>query len=298
MKIAITGGTGLLGTSIVELLKKQKIEYLILSRQKHSATDNILTTDYSVKQLLSIFENVDVIFHLAASRGPKNFIEEYHSDEIITQNIYEAAIKTNVKKVVYASTISVYSDQEKLPWSERQSVQPVSLYGISKLSCEMIGNYYAKKYNLQVVNLRLAHLFGPNEKNNYMINLFMRKAYHKMTLELHKTSHAKREFLYVKDAARAFVHTIEHNETGTYNIGNSNSRLTNLEVAQKINEVFLNQGNLLIVNPSENDSLESSYMDLKNTENSINFMPMYRFENALQEIKESMEEAISVPIIY
>lgn len=298
MKIAITGGTGLLGTAIVELLKKQKIEYLILSRQKHSVNDTIITTDYSVEYLTTIFKNVDVVFHLAASRGPKNSIGEFHPDEILTQNIYEAAIKASVKKVVYASTISVYSDQETLPWIEKESTQPVSLYGISKLSCEMIGNYYARKYNLQVVNLRLAHLFGPNEKNNYMINLFMRKAYHKMTLELHKTSNAKREFLYVKDAARAFVHTIEHHYTGTYNIGNSNSRLTNLEVAQKINEVFLNQGNLLIVNPSEKDALESSFMDLKYTEKSIDFKPMYSFENALQEIKKAMEEAISVPIIY
>ena len=113
------------------------------------------------------------------------------------------------------------------------------MYGVSKFSCELIGNIYNKKYNMNIKNLRLAHLYGFNEKNNYMINKFMRQAFNNQPLKLNSLG-VKREFLYAKDAASAIVMAISKSDIfGTYNVGSEES-LNNYEVANSINNIFEN----------------------------------------------------------
>src|SRR5699024_4297495 len=172
MKVAITGGTGLLGLALTKELDKLEIDYIILSRTK-SNDEKIFLTNYSKENLSYILSDCNAVVHLAASRGPNPQIKDFHTDEIITQNIYDVCVDIGIKNIIYASSISVYSDEAKLPWSEDQLPTPISMYGISKLACEMIGNFYAEMYGLSIKNFRFAHLFGDNEKNNYMINLFM-----------------------------------------------------------------------------------------------------------------------------
>src|SRR5699024_4529954 len=144
----------------------------------------------------------------------------------------------DITNIVYASTISVYSNTDLLPWTEKQIPAPYLMYGVSKLTNEHIGNIYSTKRNMYIKNLRLAHLFGFNEKNNYMINRFFRQAFHREQLVLNAKSVAKREFLYAKDSAKAILCALKQKSiSGTFNIG-SGEALTNYEVANKINKVF------------------------------------------------------------
>src|SRR5699024_4621426 len=176
-----------------------------------------------------------------------------------------------IENIIYASSISVYSDESKLPWNEEQTLTPTSMYGISKLSCEMLGNYYNAKHQMNIKNFRFAHLFSFDEKNNYMINLFMRKAFNKKQLELNTQSHGKREYLYVSDAADAVLKGLNKEKlSGTFNIGSS-SVYTNFEVASLINNAFDNKDNLVVLNPTEEDKTTSSYMDSSSAKNTLGF---------------------------
>lgn len=297
MKVAITGGTGFLGKNVISLLKEKEIDIKVLSRNIE-IKDFCYKTNYSKEDLINSLKDITAVIHLAASRGSQGEIKEFHNNEVLTQNLYDACVELNIKNVVYASTISVYSSAEELPWKEKNIPRPSSMYGISKVVCEQIGNLYSEKKGLKVKNLRLAHLYGFNEKNNYMINKFFRQAYNEQELVLDSKSEAKREFLYVKDAANAVYKALMTYEyTGTLNIG-TQDQLTNIEVAKNINEVFNNNGNLTITNPNKIENIQSSYMDSSEAEKKIGFIPTYKFNEALKDIYILMEELENVPIFY
>lgn len=269
----------------------------VLTRSS-SENNNYIITDYTTNSLKEALKGFDAVVHLAAKRSNDKLIANYKENETVTQNIYEACVYNEINNIVYASTISVYSDITCLPWNEELLPDPVSIYGISKLSGEYLGNYYSRNYNLNVKNLRLAHLYGFNEINNYMINLFIRQAFNQLTLTLNTPSKAKREFLYVKDAAKAIELALrESTLCGNFNIG-SGEALTNYEVAKKINECFHNEGNLIIKDNAASETINSSYMDNKKAELKLKFTPDYSFDKALEEIKGLMKGLDNVPIYY
>jgi UDP-glucose 4-epimerase len=301
MRIAVTGGTGFLGKYVVEYIKKENNIPVVITRNiiDNSRNDyEYRVSDYSKTDLIDKLFDVDAVVHLAAKRGSQGMISEFHDNEILTQNLYEACCELNITNIVYASSISVYSDEKLLPWTEEQPPAPKLMYGVSKLACEYIGNIYSEKKGLHVKNLRFAHLYGFNEKNNYMINLFMRQAFHREQLVLHAKSVAKREFLYAKDAAKAVVCALKQSTlSGTFNVG-SGEALTNYDVATQINTIFENEGNLLIEDPTADEGISSSYMDSNKAKTILKFSPDYTFSEALAEIRTLMKELDYVPLWY
>lgn len=131
-----------------------------------------------------------------------------------------------------------------------------------------------------------------------MINRFMRQAFHRETLVVRGKSMAKREFLYAKDAAKAIVNALQkHDLSGTFNIG-SGEAFTNLEVAEIINRVFDNKGNICLQDPEGDEGIESSYMDSSKSKEILEFSPSYTFESALKEIYVLMRRLDNVPLWY
>jgi UDP-glucose 4-epimerase len=301
MRIAVTGGTGFFGKYVVEYIKKENNIPVVITRNIIDNSKNdyeYRISDYSKTDLIDKLFDVDAVVHLAAKRGSQGLISEFHDSEILTQNLYEACCELNIKNIVYASSISVYSDEKLLPWTEEQPPAPKLMYGVSKLACEYIGNIYSEKRGLHIKNLRFAHLYGFNEKNNYMINRFMRQAFHHEQLVLHAKSVAKREFLYAKDAAKAVVCALKQSTlSGTFNIG-SGEALTNYDVATQINTIFENEGNLLIEDPTADEGISSSYMDSSKAKTILKFSPDYTFSDALAEIRKLMKGLDYVPLWY
>lgn len=300
MNVAITGGTGFLGCYVAEAIKSVGSNPIIFTRRKVNNVLNSISrhTDYSLSNLEDNLCDIDAVIHLAATRGNQDLISEFHDNEVLTQNLYEACYRIGIKNIVYASTISAYSNQLLLPWKEEQLPEPTLMYGVSKVSCEYIGNIYSSQKGLCIKNLRLAHLYGFNEKNNYMINLFLRQALNKEKLVLNTKSEAKREFLYAKDAAKAIVSSLRQDETiGTYNIG-SGEAFTNLEVALIINKVFDNDGNIDIKNPDSQETIKSSYMESQLAKEILGYTPDYTFETSIKEIYSLMKELDNVQIYY
>lgn len=301
MRIAITGGSGFLGNYVMKLLIRENHNPIILTRQDNKNNNDdyeYIVTDYSKSDLLDKLSNIDAIVHLAARRGSQGLISEFHDNEILTQNLYETCYERNIKNIVYASSISVYSDEKSLPWTEEVLPSPALMYGISKMVNEHIGNMYSAKKNLNIKNLRFAHLYGFNEKNNYMINRFFRQAFHGEQLVLHNKSVARREFLYAKDAAKAILCALEQYDlSGTFNIG-SGEALTNFDVAYEVNKVFKNQGNLRVINQDGKENIDSSYMDSNKAKKVLGFTTDYNFSDALHEIYSLMKELDDVPILY
>ena len=174
MKIAITGSDGYIGTRLCSALEKdQGIQLLKLSILNK---DNGFTfTDYSYEGLCDVLENVEMVIHLAAVRSGQS-IQEFYPNFDITENLLNAMGHCGVKKLVFMSSIAVYSEEEKLPWKESQTVKPYTLYGVGKLACENLCLYYGRKFSFTTLILRLAPIYGPFDNNKRMIAVFMKNA--------------------------------------------------------------------------------------------------------------------------
>ena len=287
MKIAITGGNGFLAGYLTKELLENGHDVVLLSREpgcKYGIP--YVVTDYSRESLTEILiEGYDGIAHLASSRKVADNLAFYSGLIEMTNNLYLSAKEAGIKNIVYTSSISVYSGEE-LPYKETQAASPNNMYGLYKLTCEQLGELFNRSYDMKVKNLRLAHLYGANENNNYMINKFFRQAYNHEQLFVNCVSIARREMMYTKDAARAIRLALEHVDlTGVFNIG-SGEALTNEEIAKTICSVMSPEMTVLVGGEKEN--ILSSYMDSQYAEKNIEFRAHYSLLDAAKEIMRDM----------
>lgn len=287
MRIAITGGNGFLAGYLTKELLENGHEVVLLSREPGCRYEiPYIVTDYSMESLEKVLGGeYDGIAHLASSRKVADNLAFYSGLIEATNNLYLSAQKAGIKNIVYTSSISVYSGEE-LPFKESQETSPQNMYGLYKLTCEQLGELFNRLYGMKIKNLRLAHLYGAKENNNYMINKFFRQAYEHEQLFVNCVSIARREMMYTKDAARAIRLALEHMElTGVFNIG-SGEALTNEEIAKTICSVMSPEMTVLVGDEKEN--LLSSYMDSQHAENSLGFKAQYSFLEAVKEIMRDM----------
>lgn len=288
MKIVVTGASGLIGTELLRQLRDHtddnNIEVIPLSR---SEKDGLVCTDYSVESLSQIFDGADVIIHLAARRGAAEQYTQFQENDFVTENILRAMKAAKVKRIIFMSSISVYSSQHDLPWSEEQHPIPQTFYALSKLAGEGLCQLYARK-GISYTIFRCAIVLGL-ENSGRMLSTFVRQAANGERISLRGKSEAKRDFIYVKEAARALIWAIfeEHAENQIYNLG-SNEQYTNLEVAQRINKVFANEGNL-DYDDTVKEKVTDSYMDSSKLYKA-GYVPKYHFESALLDIREEYKK--------
>ena len=167
MNIAITGADGYIGTVLWRELATEKDLFLRLLTIDNSNKPYI-KIDYSIQSLENAFEGMDCVVHLAGLKKVGNYDEMVCNLEI-THKVCEAAGLAGVKKIVFASSISVYSDQHNMPWEESQVANPNTLYGISKLMGEHQVRLLAKRTEMRYTCLRFAHVIGENMPGSYMI---------------------------------------------------------------------------------------------------------------------------------
>ena len=234
MKIAVTGASGFVGTSIAEILIERGIEVIPVSRTN---------TDYSVESLAQILQGADKVIHLAAVRGGDGSMSDYHDNERITENLLNAMAEGKADRIIYASSRMVYSGEDAIPWKETDIPAPNSLYGISKLEGENLCDYYSRKHAFGSTCIRIAQVMGTGEKVRNMMSVFLEKARCGEQLKVIGESRAKRQYIYVRDLAEVFCGlALESRAAGTpgqevINAGMEQA-YTNLEIAQTFSEVY------------------------------------------------------------
>ena len=292
MRVAITGAGGFIGSKVLKkLMDYEGIDILALSRERYDGVPlNKVRwgrTDYSVNSLSGILGNVDVIIHLAATRGTQGLISDYHVNEIITENILLVMNKLNIKHIVFASSIAVYSDITKIPWQENICLQPKTLYGISKASCEYLCIFYAHKFKFRYTILRIAQVLGIEERRKGMINNFIESACLNKQLIVNGRSVAKRQFIYVDDLAKTFVLCAirQYEESIILNVGMQEA-YTNLSIAKTVNLVFENS-NSVDYKDNIDESIDSSFMDTHHYISVLGLKPK-TMKEALYELKKQI----------
>lgn len=186
------------------------------------------------KELPKLFEEFefDVVCNLAAQAGVRYSLEnpEAYIDSNINGflNILECCRHFNIKRLVYASSSSVYGNGEEVPFKESANVdEPISLYAATKKSNELMAYSYSHLFGIETIGLRFFTVYGPWGRPDMAMFLFTDAIVNKMPIKVFNNGDLFRDFTYIDDIVKGVLSTILENSKDKslyklYNIGNNN----------------------------------------------------------------------------
>ena len=300
MKIAITGASGFIGTELLALLnKREDVSVIALTRDISGREDygrcEWRSTDYSSESLAAALDGSDIIIHLAGVRGTENDPEKFAANVGITENILKAMVKCGARRIVFASTMSVYNDDSLMPWTEDAPLKGRSCYGDSKADCERAIMEYAENHDITYGIARIAQVIGEGEKRRGMMNVFLDTARDGGTIRVMGRSVLKKQYIYVKDLARVLAALALG--SGQYyadsniivNAGMAEA-YSNLEVAQIINEVYGNP-TPIDYDDSYPEKGRPFLMDISRLRNELGYEPL-DLKDAVTAFRDDMNAAM------
>ena len=255
-RILVTGGCGFIGSHLVERLVNLGHDVTVLDDLSTGKIENIKDLFYegNIKLAVGSISNleflrgacsdVDYVFHEAAlARVPRSIDNPILVNKVNiegTLNVLMAAKESKVKKVVYASSSSVYGDNCSLPQSEVGSTIPVSPYALTKLTGELYCDIVSRIYGLPTVSLRYFCVYGKRQdsKSRYatVIPAFMERVFQNLPPFIFGDGNQSRDFTYIEDVVDATILGLGEGIVGTYNIGSGEATTIN-QLAQMILDI-------------------------------------------------------------
>lgn len=233
MKILITGGCGFIGSNLAEELSK-KHDVVILDNLSTGRIENIEDIDVELidgsvtdlKMLKDICRDVDFIFHQAAISSVQQSIEDPLSTNEVnikgTLNVLIAAKDCNVKKVICASSSSIYGNTPHFPLGEDMKPDPRSPYAVTKLTGEYYCKIFNEIYGLETVSLRYFNVYGPRQdpSSDYaaVIPKFINRLLNNKPPIIYGDGKQTRDFVYVYDVVQANILAMETDASGVLNV--------------------------------------------------------------------------------
>lgn len=235
--VLITGGAGFIGSHLAEECVNRGHDVTVIDDLSTGDRRNLQTIrdriefremDLRSEQLGSVLEGVDSVFHQAALPSvPRSFERVVDSTDINvmgTVRLLEQARAHDVRKVVFASSSSVYGDREELPKVEAMETRPKSPYAASKVTCELFGQIFSESMGLDVVGLRYFNVFGPRQSvdSEYaaVVPNFVTALLEGEKPVIYGDGEQSRDFTFVKDVVRANFCAMDEGEPGrVYNVG-------------------------------------------------------------------------------
>jgi nucleoside-diphosphate-sugar epimerase len=182
------------------------------------------------KILQTIRHKIDIVVHLAAKPGVLPSIKNppaYIKTNIeLTNNLLEWMHKQEIKKLVFASSSSVYGNNAKIPFEETDNVnEPISPYAFTKRSCELMNYTYHTLYNFDIVNLRFFTVYGERQRPDLAIHKFVHNILEGKPITIYGDGKTARDYTYYADIVKGVMTAIEYVDSNnnvweTFNLGN------------------------------------------------------------------------------
>ena len=209
-KTLITGGMGFIGVNLSSKLRISRSIKIIDNLQRSSPTlissdidfQKVDILDYSLLQ--SNLKDVENIIHLAAYgsvvESIKNPFLNFNVNVQGTLNVLQAAVKSNVKRLIFASTGGALIGDAVPPVNEDSLPKPISPYGASKLCGEAYCNAYVKSYDLEAVCLRFGNVYGPHSAHKKgAVTLFIKALLNDTPITIYGDGSSSRDYIHVDD---------------------------------------------------------------------------------------------------
>lgn len=265
-----------------ELGIKTVCEHKVTIGEKHGDQFHFykinLEDQYQLPKLFKVY-NFDCVCNLAAQAGVRYSIEEpmvYVESNIVGFiNLLECMRNNGIKKLVYASSSSVYGNSEMVPFSTDANVDmPVSLYAATKKCNELMAHTYSHLYNIQTIGLRFFTVYGPWGRPDMAMFLFTDAILNNRPIKVFNNGELYRDFTYIDDIVKGVTATIEKPNTkqyAIYNIGNSKP----IKLLDFVNEI---ETNLSIVAekemlPMQAGDVQKTWADVTNLQKDYDYKP-------------------------
>jgi len=295
MKVLVTGGAGYLGSILVPTLLNEGYEVEVVDNfmfQQSSLMDVCFNKNFNVvrgdvrdeKLMKKLIKDKDIIIPLAALVGAPLC----GRDEIGTKSTnYEAikmlcSITSKNQKIIFPTTNSGYGTTTgDIYCTEETPLNPISLYGKTKVDAEKVVLDRGES-----ITFRLATVFGasPKMRIDLLVNDFVYRALKDRSLIIFE-GHFKRNYIHIRDVARAFIHAIKNFETmknEPYNVGLSSANLSKLELAQKIKEYIPEL--TIIEAPIGEDPDKRNYIVSNEKIEKTGFKPIFSLDDGIVEL--------------
>ncbi len=232
-------------------------------------------------------EKFDAVCNLAAQAGVRHSLT--HPHDYITSNItgflniLEACRYTGVKRLVYASSSSVYGGNTVLPFSVKDRVDtPISLYAASKKSNELMAHCYTHLYGFQTIGLRFFTVYGPWGRPDMAMWLFTKAILNNEPINVFNNGDMQRDFTYIDDIVKGVVASLDKNgldQHEVFNIGNNNSE--DLMYLIGILEKSLGKEAKKEYLPMQPGDVKATYADIESTRSKLGFEPSTKIDEGV-----------------
>jgi nucleoside-diphosphate-sugar epimerase len=242
-----------------------------------------------------LLDGVSCVFHLAAQAGVRKSwgrdFRVYTVNNVEgTQILLEACKGRPIDRLVYASSSSVYGDDVPLPMREDARPQPISPYGVTKLSAEQLCRLYHLNYRVPAVSMRYFTVYGPRQRPDMGFYGFFLSAMRNTPVTVFGDGRQTRDFTFVSDAVAATVSAgTRGTPGGVYNVGGG-SRVELLDVFELIGRITGRPLRLNMIEPQAGD-MRDTYADTAQARNDLGFAPAVTLEQGLRAQFQWMTEA-------
>ena len=307
-KVIVTGGAGFIGSHLTELLLSREYHVIIIDNFSTGKMANIEPLLKSIKVeliqgsitelplLQNLFQGVDFVFHQAALSSVPRSVENPLSTNKVnitgTLNVLLAARDNNVKKVIYASSSSVYGDTPTLPKREDMVSNPQSPYALTKL----VGEYYCRVfhqiYDLPTICLRYFNVYGPRQDSDSqyaaVIPIFIARLSQNKPPIIYGDGKQTRDFTFVKDVIQANIIGAESDACGVFNIGRGENSTLN-DLAKTITDL-MGKDLQSEYHPPRVGDVRDSLADISKAR-AIGYEPQYSLDKGLRETIKRLPSA-------
>lgn len=296
MRYLVTGGAGFIGTNLVKALLDAGHETVVLDNyaggkkeERFLAGAEYIEGDIrSEADLDKACSGVDGIFHLAAM--PRVTFSVDHPEEAHDANVNGtlkvllAAKKYKIRRVVFASSSSVYGNQPTMPLVEIMTPMPISPYGLHKLVGEHYCRLFAELFGVETVSLRYVNVYGPyfDPDGPYalVVGKFIKQAKNGEPMTVCGDGEYQRDFVHVSDVAKANILAMESKNVGKGEVINISSNK-----AYSVNQVRELIGEKFVFVPERPGDVHLTKEDNTKAKQLLGWEPEISFEEGIRELK-------------
>lgn len=308
MNYFITGCAGFIGSNLIDKLLENKDNKLIGIDNLNNFYDKTIKEEnieealknnnfvfikddlLNAEGLNKIFEsyNIDIVIHLAGYGGVRPSIDNpklYIDNNIIaTLNILECMKKYEVKKIIFASSSSVYGNSKESIFTETLKVsEPISPYAMTKIASEELLYTYHKLYNINVLALRFFTVYGRRQRPDLAIHKFTKLIFEENPIPVFGDGSTKRDYTYIDDIIKGIISAINYADENYYEIINlGGGEPVNLEEMIRILENTIGKKAIIERKSMQKGDVIKTVADITKAKKLLNFSPSTRFKDGIK----------------
>jgi UDP-glucuronate 4-epimerase len=309
--ILVTGGAGFIGSHLCECLLNEGAKVICLDNfdnfydpsikiknvegiaKKFSVQFELVTGDIrNPDHLKGIFQKnqIDSVVHLAARAGVRPSIAEplLYQDVNIRGTIVllEACKATGIKNFVFASSSSVYGENQRVPFTEEDlEIQPISPYGATKRAGELLCYSYHHLYGTNIACLRIFTAYGPRQRPEMAIHKFTRLIDQGEKIPIYGDGSTRRDYTYIDDLIEGILGVIRyHKGFEVYNLGESQTTSL-IELIKLIEGAFGGKADIEMLATQPGD-VSITYADITKAKRVLGYQPKVKMEEGIRRFVE------------